>query len=661
MKHIHRCLVLFILAALVHGIAGCSRSKADTGDSKGLLSLAMLAGNSSLQPIEPDPQYDGSNCSCGLKTAAGSALSVSPDESLNAVATSADRLRDAAVSDEILIKFKEGVSRNRADQIMKSMGGSPVKNIVMHKRGVPSLLKHVKLDKKKNLDQAIADYSAMAEVEYAQPNYKYHALATYPNDPDFTNQWGLHNTGQAIGENTCIAGKDIHAPEAWDIVSDCSNVIVAVVDSGVNYNQRDLTVNMWDGGAAYPHHGYDFINDDDDPMDLFGHGTHVAGIIGAEGNSGAGLCGVCWKVQLMAVRVLDAAGSGTSSTIIDGINYAVTNGAHIINLSLGGSQNDSALKSAIESARASGVIVVAAAGNSASTKYCYPASYTSTSQCTNCDNVISVGAIDQRGNLSSFSSYGTGWVDIAAPGVMVLSAWPGQSVTTQENFYDWTRETDWGIGRYSYYGPFGIITFSMLTNPAQWYAHYYKTDLNSAAYKVFELDAYGASAASVDFYYDYDIDSGDSVDFVVNQKGDRPSSSDSLFGVDGYSEGLIHAGSYDMNGYMGSHSSIGFLFESDSSWGSIGVGITMFQITRLYLNTTACRYLDGTSMATPHVSGAAALCIARYINKYGSYDRVANYQSIINTLLDNADSYSSLDYKIAGSRMLNLYKAVQGI
>ncbi len=118
-------------------------------------------------------------------------------------------------------------------------------------------------------------------------------------------------------------------------------MIVAVIDTGVNYNHEDLADNMWDGSASgYNYHGYDFVNSDYDPMDFNGHGTHVAGIIGAVGNNGKGVTGVCWNVKIMAVRVLNAVGEGTTANIVSGINFAVSRGAKVINMSLGGNLSD---------------------------------------------------------------------------------------------------------------------------------------------------------------------------------------------------------------------------------------------------------------------------------------------------------------------------------
>jgi thermitase len=652
MKYYITFVTLTILTFFLLIILSCTSGKGN--QAKKLLPFLSLTQSSSI-PIEPDPEYTGSDCSCGYKSIRGSTLSKTYSLSQSNLMQSKRYGSQAYVLNELIVKFREGTDSNQADQIVLSLGAKRINHIPGKIIGLPSQVKHIRLPETINVDQAILEYSKRPEVEYAQPNYIYHTLMI-PNDPNFNDLWGLHNTSQTINEATGISGKDIHAPEAWDIITDCSNVIVAVVDTGINYNHRDLQGNMWDGGPSYPNHGWDFQDNDNDPMDLTGHGTHVAGIIGAQGNDGTGVCGVCWKVKLMAVRVFDASGSGTTASVVSGINFAVTNGAHIVNLSLGTSQDDTAIKSAISNAQANGVIIVAAAGNDSSSSYIYPAAYAVTY-----NNVLSVGAVDQNGMLASFSNYGPSWVYIAAPGQNVLSTWPGQSTITNEDFKDWIKETGWGVGSYSYQGLFGPISETLLTNPSHFEYSLYDPNMNSAAYKVFDLGIYGASAATVGFYFDFDIDSSDALFFTLNPNGNRPEVSDGIYSVNGYTNGLMFAGETDVSKYMALHPSIGFLFNSDNNWEGIGLGIGSFETTRLYYNTTACRYLAGTSMATPFVSGVAALCIAQFINKYGSYTKTSDYTAIINSIMENYDMYTSLKNQINNGRMLNAYKAVNGI
>jgi subtilisin family serine protease len=274
-----------------------------------------------------------------------------------------------------------------------------------------------------------AEYSASGLVESAEPDYIIHASAT-PNDPGFANCWGLNNTGQNGGK----AHGDINAPTAWNTRNSAENVIVAVVDSGVRYTHEDLAANMWHNPKEIPGNGIDDDGDgivDDvvgfnaiehtgDPDDDCGHGTHVAGTIGAVANNGKGVAGVCWKVQIMALKFMDSTGYGDTSDAISCIDYARKHGAKVINASWGSSSSSFALKSALTAAQKAGMIFVAAAGNDASNNDktpTYPANY-------NLSNVISVAATDNADELDSrYSNYGATTVDLAAPGTEIYSTW----------------------------------------------------------------------------------------------------------------------------------------------------------------------------------------------------------------------------------------------
>jgi subtilisin family serine protease len=235
--------------------------------------------------------------------------------------------------------------------------------------------------------------------------------------------------------NIVSVGNDIHATQAWDVATGSTNVIVAVIDSGVDYTHPDLAGNMWvnqaelngipgvddDGnGCVDDIYGYDFCNSDPDPMDDHFHGTHVAGTIGAVGNNGIGVVGVCWNVRIMALKFLSESGSGADSDAIECIYYAAQNGARILNNSWGGGGFSQAVMDAISAANSAGVLFVAAAGNSAGNNDQnpeYPASY-------NVPNVIAVAATGSHDELASFSCYGVTSVDLGAPGMDILSTLP---------------------------------------------------------------------------------------------------------------------------------------------------------------------------------------------------------------------------------------------
>ncbi len=257
-----------------------------------------------------------------------------------------------------------------------------------------------------------------------------------PNDPRYGDLYGLHNTGQSGG----TVDSDIDAPEAWQVSTGSRDIIVGVVDTGIDYNHPDLAANMWvnpgeiagngidDDGNGFVDdvHGYDFANDDGDPFDDEGHGTHVAGTIGGVGNNGLGIAGVSWEVSLMGLKFLDANGSGSTSDAVQAINYATmmrnqySQNVRITNNSWGGGGSSNAMRQAIEAGSEADILFVAAAGNDGmdnDSNPQYPASYTN-------DAVISVAATNRNDSLAGFSNYGATSVDLAAPGVGIVSTVP---------------------------------------------------------------------------------------------------------------------------------------------------------------------------------------------------------------------------------------------
>lgn len=231
-----------------------------------------------------------------------------------------------------------------------------------------------------------------------------------PDDPLLDQLWGMQNSGAA---------------KVWPVIHDASNIIVGVIDTGVDYRHPDLQANMWDRGGR---HGYDFYEDDDDPMDEQDHGTHCAGTIAGVGNNGTGVTGVSWNAKIMALRFMGPDGSGATSDAVRCIDWGVANGAHILSNSWGGPDTSPELSEAVSRAEQKGVLFIAAAGNTGGTgnnndqRPTYPASLRQA-------NVISVGAIDVKDQRGSFSHYGRQSVDIGAPGVDILS-------TVRNNGYD---------------------------------------------------------------------------------------------------------------------------------------------------------------------------------------------------------------------------------
>jgi thermitase len=232
-------------------------------------------------------------------------------------------------------------------------------------------------------------------AKYVEPNLKAEAFFT-PNDPYWPNQWGP---------------KKIEAESAWDTMIGLSSILVAIVDTGIAYTHADLTTN-------YVSLGYDWVNEDANPMDDNGHGTHCAGIVAAQINNSIGIAGLA-QVHIMTEKVLDSGGWGYYSWVSQGIIHATDQGAKIISMSLGGSSDSQALHDAVKYAYDHGVLIVAAAGNTATDEKHYPAAY---------DEVIAVTATDSSDNLASFSTFGD-WVELAAPGVDIYSTYPSNSYT----------------------------------------------------------------------------------------------------------------------------------------------------------------------------------------------------------------------------------------
>jgi subtilisin family serine protease len=273
-------------------------------------------------------------------------------------------------------------------------------------------------------------------VEYVEFDRMVHKDDRFPNDPRFNILWGLHNTGQNGG----LPDADIDAPEAWSKSTGRRGVVVAILDSGVDYNHQDLRPNMWvnpgeiagngldDDGNGYVDDvfGINAIEGSGDPMDDDGHGTHVAGIVGAAGNNSIGLAGVCWNCSLMAIKFLDEEGDGYLSDELEGIEYAINHGADILNGSFGTYDSSRVEENAIRAAQNAGLLFVFSSGNDGRNddqNHHYPSSY-------DVENIIAVSASTRRDELASWSNYGLNSVDVAAPGASILSTVPGNAYAT---------------------------------------------------------------------------------------------------------------------------------------------------------------------------------------------------------------------------------------
>lgn len=354
------------------------------------------------------------------------------------------------ISCELVIKWRNSPSSAQKSAIRNQIGSRTEKSISKLN------IEHVVLEEDNSTDifTIIKQYQSHPDIEFIEPNYIYRTSALLPNDPQFTNQWHHNN----LGDNNGTADADIDSPEAWSISTDCSSMVVAIIDSGVDWKHEDLAPNIWqnlaedadndgqvliwngtswifdpddengidDDGNGYIDDfiGWDFRNNDNNPMDDLNHGTHVAGLIGAVGNNNVGVSGVCWNIQMAVLKFIGANSEGTLMNAVEAINYALIMGIPISNNSWGGyADSNNILESVIQSGPDH--LFITAAGNGGldgigddnDITPVFPSTFQE-------GNIISVAASDRNDQPTIFSNYGSTSVDLAAPGFSITSCLP---------------------------------------------------------------------------------------------------------------------------------------------------------------------------------------------------------------------------------------------
>jgi thermitase len=329
------------------------------------------------------------------------------------------------VPGEVLVRYQPGTTPAERAEVRGQLDAKVERRLPIAR------LELLDIEDGSSVGEAVSALEDRPEVAYAEPNFVYGSTAI-PDDPLFPFLWGLDNTGQSDG----TPDADVDAPEAWEETTGSASVAVAVVDTGVATGHADLDQNLWtnpgeeangvddDGnGLVDDLGGWDWVGDDGSPDDPHGHGTHVAGTIGAEGNNGKGVTGVSWDVSLMPLRVLADDGYGTSADVAAAFAYAGAKDAAVVNASLSGSGLSLSVRNAI--AGAPGTLFVVAAGNGGedsigddndSTPQ-YPCNYRHA-------NLICVAATTRSDVLAGFSNFGSDSVDLAAPGVGIRSTYP---------------------------------------------------------------------------------------------------------------------------------------------------------------------------------------------------------------------------------------------
>ena len=349
------------------------------------------------------------------------------------VAAAPAQAQTAAAPGELIVRFAPGADARDRAQIRARAGVDLDSRLPV--RGLD--LQLVEAEPGQSASVAKRALEQTDGVVYAEPNF-YRRAFLRPTDPSFGLQWDFENTGQLGG----VPGADVNAVSAWDITTGSAATVVAVVDSGVFLGHPDLAGSGWTNpgetgagretnrvdddadGLVDDSRGWDWVGADPDPTDLNGHGTHVAGTVGARGENGLGIAGTSWRTRLMPLRVLNSNGTGTVADVIRGYRYAAAHGARIVNISLGASSSSLAERDAIGAAP--GVLFVVAAGNGgadgvgddAARSPEYPCAYPLA-------NIVCVASTGRRDQLSSFSNYGAASVDIGAPGEGILSTWLG--------------------------------------------------------------------------------------------------------------------------------------------------------------------------------------------------------------------------------------------
>lgn len=576
------------------------------------------------------------------------------------------------VPGEVLIKFKSSFTAKWEKSQIRSYVLSEVgKQGLMadYKRHFSLLNVHQLRITDKNLttEEVIRRLRSSSSVEYVEPNYIRRA-SYIPNDSSFSDLWGLHNTGQTGG----TVDADIDMVEAWDIHRDASNVVIVVLDSGVDYGHEDLAENMWrnpgeiagngidDDGNGYIDdvYGINAVANDGDPIDDNGHGTHVAGILGAVGDNTKGVVGVCPKVKIMALKFLDARGSGTLADELECLQYIIsmkTRPANpvdirVVNMSFGSSSFSQSEQDAIANLRNKGILVVAAAGNEANDNDAnpsYPASYT-------LDNIIAVAATDDKDGLASFSNFGSNSVDVAAPGADILSTKPRPVNYTPQSGDIFFDNMEGGTGNWAnIQAPWQVTTEQNHTSGgSKSWSDSPNGNYNNNQNISFESKAIDLSGQTGEIAIGFWIKGSLEVnkDYLYLEVSKDNGASWIIIGViTGSIPNWINKAFLVPVSYFVSNFKFRFRLFTDSQNTDDGVYIDDVGIGSASRGGSLYENESGTSMATPYVAGLAALII--------SYKSSLSYQQVRSLILDSVDKKDTLSGKVSTGGRVNAWNA----
>ncbi len=558
------------------------------------------------------------------------------------------------VPNQVIVRFAPGTTRAERLGAVRDQDATIAETLALPRTEL------VELPDETSVEEAIAAFEADPDVAYAEPNYVYE-IAAVPNDTSFAQLWGLSQASD----------KDIDAPEAWDLTTGSKEIVVAVIDTGVAYDHPDLAANIWtnddplggsdqdDNGFVDDTNGWDFISNDRTPLDANEHGSHVAGTIGARGNNALGVTGVNWQVSIMPLRAGNASGGLPDSAILGAIQYACANGARVVNGSFSGVGFSQAILDAITSSACANTLFVFAAGNGGvdgvgddnDAAPQYPCGYATT-------RIVCVAATDQNDARASFSNYGATSVDLAAPGVAVFSTIPKFTDVETDGFEGTPTEFDarWGVasspaghplwGRQS---PGASGTFVLSDSPAGDYSADTLTHIRSLS----GADLSGRSGCALGYSMhlatelDHDY-------FAIS----AASSFGGPYTLQAAWTGFTAPGFWRFYTELGTFDGrpnvfVRFDLLSDGSVQADGVQIDDLAFRCLTTQPAAGEYrnLNGTSMAAPHVAGAAALVFAR--------DPTLTPAQVRSILLSTVDPIAGL--KVASGGRLNAGRAVAAV
>ena len=561
------------------------------------------------------------------------------------------RERAAFVPGQLIVRFRDETSPGTRASVRAARGATLARTLPIPGAEV------VKLPASLPVQAADQAFEQSPHVLYAEPDYHVYASAA-PTDPRYAELWGLNNATDA----------DIDAPEAWNITTGSTAVTVGVVDTGIAYNHPELSTQIWanpgESGALATNgldddangkvddfRGWDFIANDNNPLDFQGHGTHVAGTIGARANNAYGIAGVNWNVRLMPLRALDGNGSGSSSALASAFAYAGAKGAKVVNASLGGGgPQPQIVTDAVNGAPRT--LFVVAAGNGGGDGVGDDNEVTPEWPCNIASaNLICVAATGNTDSLTGFSNFGATSVDLAAPGASILSSLPAYATVFSEGFE--TSLASWTSGgvnnSWARATPAPTGSYRVSDSPAGDYL----ANTNSWLRTLNGINLSGRVGCRADYSLALDTESDYDFLYVEGARSATASTWTELNAHSGWTNDEYDAWSDDASAFDGASAAyLRFRLSSDYSVQYGGAELDNVRVRCLSSTFGASDFAswNGTSMATPHVAGVAALVWAK--------NPAATVAQVRSALLAGVDKKAGLTGKVASGGRLNAFNAL---